>query len=429
MPRTGLWAHEDFRRLWSAQALSAYGSRITRTALPIIAVATLKQPDEMVGVLMALQLAPGIPVGMLAGGLVDRSRKRRILVAADLVRAVTVGSLTLAWALGFLAIAHVIVVGMVVGGASALFQITDTTYLPALVGRTQLAEANSKLESTEAIAEISGPASAGYLIALLGAPLAVAIDALSYVWSAVMLGRIRAVEVVPERAVATADAPRTPLGADLRTGLRVVFGQPVVRAIVLSHMVWSIAGGFFMALYTPYCLRVLNLSEGTFGVIISLGGIGALGGALISRRLVARLGLGRTLLLASTVSLACALFIPLAGSAWVRGSRPLMFAFLGAHQLISDGFAVAFIIQAVTLRQTVLPKAVLGRANAAIHVCTAGVLPVSALVAGGLAMVLGTRTALWIGVLTGLLAPLFLLRLRSLREMPPAASGELPVTG
>ncbi len=429
MPRTGLWAHEDFRRLWSAQALSAYGSRITRTALPIIAVATLKQPDEMVGVLMALQLAPGIPVGMLAGGLVDRSRKRRILVAADLVRAVTVGSLTLAWALGFLAIAHVIVVGMVVGGASALFQITDTTYLPALVGRTQLAEANSKLESTEAIAEISGPASAGYLIALLGAPLAVAIDALSYVWSAVMLGRIRAVEVVPERAVAATDAPRTPLGADLRTGLRVVFGQPVVRAIVLSHMVWSIAGGFFMALYTPYCLRVLNVSESTFGVIISLGGIGALGGALISRRLVARLGLGRTLLLASTVSLACALFIPLAGSAWVRGSRPLMFAFLGAHQLISDGFAVAFIIQAVTLRQTVLPKAVLGRANAAIHVCTAGVLPVSALVAGGLAMVLGTRTALWIGVLTGLLAPLFLLRLRSLREMPPAASGELPVTG
>ena len=429
MPRTGLWAHEDFRRLWSAQALSAYGSRITRTALPIIAVATLKQPDEMVGVLMALQLAPGIPVGMLAGGLVDRSRKRRILVAADLVRAVTVGSLTLAWALGFLAIAHVIVVGMVVGGASALFQITDTTYLPALVGRTQLAEANSKLESTEAIAEISGPASAGYLIALLGAPLAVAIDALSYVWSAVMLGRIRAVEVVPERAVAATDAPRTPLGADLRTGLRVVFGQPVVRAIVLSHMVWSIAGGFFMALYTPYCLRVLNVSESTFGVIISLGGIGALGGALISRRLVARLGLGRTLLLASTVSLACALFIPLAGSAWVRGSRPLMFAFLGAHQLISDGFAVAFIIQAVTLRQTVLPKAVLGRANAAIHVCTAGVLPVSALVAGGLAMVLGTRTALWIGVLTGLLAPLFLLRLRSLREMPPAASGDLPATG
>src|SRR5262245_27138834 len=93
--RTGLWRHADFLRVWAAQAVSAFGSRITRTALPIIAVATLGQPEGVVSLLTALQLAPGVVVALVAGGFVDRSRKRPILVYSDLIRAVTVGSLTI----------------------------------------------------------------------------------------------------------------------------------------------------------------------------------------------------------------------------------------------------------------------------------------------------------------------------------------------
>jgi predicted MFS family arabinose efflux permease len=314
------------------------------------------------------------------------------------------------------------IVGAIVGGASALFQITDNTYLPALIGRKQLAEGNAKLESTEAIAEITGPASAGYLIAFLGAPIAVVIDAATYLWSAVMLGRIRAVEARPERP----PAPKH-LGEDLRIGLRVVFEHPIVRPIVLSHMVWSISGGFFMALYTPFCLRVVGVSESMFGVIVAIGGVGSLAGAVISRKLVARLGLGSTLLLTSILSLACALLIPLAGSPWVGGVFAVSFALLAAHQLFSDGFAVAFVIQAVTLRQTVLPKELLGRANAAIHVCTSGLFPIAALLAGLIAELAGTLFAVWVGVIIGLVSPVFLLPLRHLRDMPPATSGEMPV--
>src|SRR5690348_1687787 len=188
----GLWRHPDFLRLWAAQAISAFGSRITRTALPIIAVTTLGQPAVVLGVLAAMQLVPGVVLAMLAGGLVDRGRKRRILVTADLIRAGLVASLTLAWALGTLSMVQVVIVGAGVGAASALFQITDLAYLPALIGRRRLVEGNAKLETTEAIAEITGPASAGALIAALGAPLAVVIDAASYLWSAFMLGRIRA---------------------------------------------------------------------------------------------------------------------------------------------------------------------------------------------------------------------------------------------
>jgi predicted MFS family arabinose efflux permease len=199
--------------------------------------------------------------------------------------------------------------------------------------------------------------------------------------------------------------------------MRVVFGHPLVRPVVVTLMVWSIAGGFFTALYTLYCLRTLALDEVTFGFVIAMGGIGSLFGALLSRRLVASIGLGRTLITCATISLAGALLIPLA-----RGSHTTVLVCLGAHQLISDCFSVAFVIQAVTLRQTVLPKHMLGRANAAVHVCTSGVLPVAALVAGALAELTSVRAAVWVGVLIGLAAPLFLLSLRHTSAMPESSS-------
>ncbi len=414
MSQPSLWQHADFRRLWLAQAISAYGSRITRTALPVIAIAMLHQSESIVGLLTAAQLAPGVVLALLAGGTIDRGNKRRILIAADLVRAVAVTSLSVAWAIGALTIVHVILAGAIVGAASALFAITDNAYLPGLIGRSRLSEGNAKIESTEAIAEITGPASAGALIAALGAPMAVALDAATYVWSAYMLGRITARETShPVSQVPSAAMSARLHGSDLRVGARAVFGHPIVRHLVVSHMVWSISGGFFMALYTPFCLRDLGLSTTMFGVVIAMGGVGSLGGALLSRSFVRAFGLGHTLVFSSALSLACALFIPLAD-----GPYPVVIGFLVAHQLLSDGFSVAFVIQAVTLRQTVLRRDVLGRANAVIHVCTASLLPVAAVLAGVLAEALGTRTAVWIGVSIGLVPPLLLLPLWKVRELP-----------
>ncbi|MBX3160776.1 MAG: MFS transporter [Deltaproteobacteria bacterium] len=413
----GLWHHADFLRLWAAQAVSAFGARITRTALPIIAVATLHQPEAIVSLLAALQLAPGVVVALFAGGFIDRNRKRPILIHADLFRAAVLGSLTVAWAFGVLSMVHVIIVGALVGAASALFQITDVAYLPTLVRREQLAEGNAKLEATEAVAEVTGPASAGALIAALGAPIAVVLDALSYVWSAMFLHRIRTQEEPPRDAAESASASAAIRGHDLRVGLRAIFRHPIVRPIVLSYMVWSISGGFFMALYTLFLLRELGLSEATFGIIVSMGGLGSFAGAFVSRRFVRSLGLGRAMILTSFMSLACAILIPLAGGP-LAASFGMTLAFLCAHQLLSDGFSIAFVIQAVTLRQTVLPKHVLGRANAAFHLCTSGILPVAALVAGLIAELAGTRAAVWVGVLVGLAAPAFLWPLRKLRELP-----------
>jgi MFS family permease len=420
LPRTGLWAHADFMRLWSAQAISAFGSRITRTALPIIAVTTLGEPSTIVALLASVYLIPGVILALFAGGIVDRSRKRRILVATDLFRAVAVASVTVSWWLGVLSIWHLIVVGAAVGAASALFTIADVAYLPNLIERKQLAEGNAKLEATEAVAEVTGPACAGVLIGAFGAPLAVLIDAMSYVWSALRLGRIRA-EEPPAQKAPSAQSSTWQSKRDLRDGMHAIFSHPHVRPVVITLVVWSVAGGFFTALYTLFCLRTLGLSEITFGIVIAIGGIGSLFGALISRRLVAWLGLGRALITCASISLLGCLLIPLA-----RGGEPWVLMCLGTHQLVSDCFSVAFVIQAVTLRQTQLPKHLLGRANAAVHVCTAGLVPIAALAAGALAEMFSIRDAVWIGVLIGLVAPLFLLPLRHVGAMPePASSTEI----
>jgi MFS family permease len=421
-PRTGLWAHADFMRLWSAQAISAFGSRITRTGLPIIAITTLHQPETAVAMLSSIYLMPGVVLALFAGGVVDRNRKRRILIAADVFRALVVASVSVAWVFDTLEMWHLMVVAGLVGAASALFTIADVAYLPTLVTKRQLAEGNAKLEATEAVAEVTGPASAGILIGAFGAPLAMLLDAVSYLWSALRLGQIRTPEPPPQ-PVPSAESSTWQSERDLRAGMQAVFGHPLVRPVVSALIVWSVAGGFFTALYTLYCFSTLNLSALTFGIIVAIGGVGSLLGAMLSRRLVRLLGLGPTLIATASISLAGALLIPLA-----RGSQGVVLTLLGAHQLISDCFSIAFVVQAVTLRQTVLPKHLLGRANAAVHVCTAGLVPLAALVAGAIAQATSIRTAVWVGVLVGLVAPVFLLPLRKVRSMPDlhSSSTELP---
>ncbi len=410
MPSGALWRHPDFVRLWAAQAVSAFGSRVTRTALPIIAITVLGASDGWVSILTALQFAPGVILALFAGGYVDRHDHRAIMIACDWLRAALVASIPLAAWAGLLSLPQLIVVGAGVGAATALFLITDKAYLPRLIARADLPEGNAKLEATEAVAEIGGPAVGGALIRAVGAPLAMVVDAASYVWSALFLRRIEAAPAAPE------PSPPAVL-ADLRLGLRAIFGHRLLRPIILTHVVWAVSGGFFMTLYTPYCLKVLALDEAALGIVIGAGGVGALIGASLAGRVVARLGLGPAMIGAATLSLAGALLIPLA-----RGGYWTKIAFLLAHQLVSDGLAVIFIIQAVSVRQAVLPGAVLGRANAAAHLATAALIPFAALAAGGLAELAGTRTAMWTGVMIGLAAPLCLLPIAGVRSVGDAAS-------
>ena len=409
----GLWRHGDFMRLWSAQAISAFGSRISRTALPIVALLTVDATPAQIGFLSALAVAPGILVGLLLGGRIDRSAKRPMLVFCDLLRAVLLFTVPAAAWLDVLSMTQLYLVAAGVGAATTLFQIADNTYLPVLIGKAQLTEGNAKLEATDAVAEIGGPSAGGILVDLLTAPFAILADAFSYVVSAFLLLSIRARETL-----APQPEQRPTLVSDLVVGLRACWRHELVRPLFLVAAIEAFFGGFFYGIYMIFLLQTLGLSASAYGILVGVGGIGALGGALAARWVAERLGLGPAMIALLAGGQAFALLIPLAG-----GPEWRVLGLLGAHQLFSDALVVAFLIHAMSLRQTVLPQAVLGRANASFHVAAGLLLPVGAVLAGQVATLDEPRTALWIGVLGALIGPLVLLLspVRRLRVMPQEA--------
>ncbi|PTL80065.1 MFS transporter [Vitiosangium sp. GDMCC 1.1324] len=399
-PSGGLWRHPDFLRLWGAQIASAFGSRITRTALPIIAILSIQATPTEVAVLSALSVAPGVFVGLFAGGHIDRTAKRPLLVGADLVRALLIFTIPFAAWLGVLSMPQLYVVAATVGAATTLFQIADNSFLPALVGTGLLVEGNAKLEATDSIAEAAGPGLAGVLIQALTAPVVVILDALSYLWSAFMLSRIRATE-----QPATVAESGTSVFGDMKIGFRASLAHPLVGPTLISDAIMYFFGGFFLALYMFLALETLGLSPATVGLIISVGGVGAFAGALIANPLGRLVGMGSAMAISLGVGQAANLFIALALHA-----RTLAIPFLVLQQLIGDALLGAYVVHSISLRQRVLPHAVLGRANATFHVVTGLMLPAGALLAGPLAGALGISPAIWIGACGGLLAVPVLLR-------------------
>lgn len=420
-PRGGLWRHPDFLRLWAAQAVSAFGTRITRTALPVLAILTLAGSPAEVALLTALSYGPAFLVGLVTGGWVDRSDKRRILVGADLVRALAVATVPLAAWAGHLGVGQVYVVTVVVGAATALFQIADVALLPRLVPLDRMVEGNSKIAATEAFAEVTGPAAAGFLIQALGAPLAVLVDAATYLWSAAFLRTLRRVD--PPAGEAAAGAP---VGAgqglaakarglvdDLAVGMRTSFGHPVVGPLFAATG-WTMFGmGFFGALYMLLALRTLGLGPAAVGAVIAVGGVGALGGTVLARRLPRRLGLGPTLVLSLAAFHLGNALVPLSAMPFVP--RGWGAAFLVVQQLLGDACFMTFFILATSARQRLLPPELLGRVNASLQVVTGALLPMGALVAGPVAGLLGVRETLWIAVGLGALGPLVLAASKAVR--------------
>jgi len=383
------------------------GTRITRTALPVIAVLSLTGSPMEMAVLASLSYGPGVLVGLLAGGWVDRSRKREILVGADLVRALAVATVPLAAWLGRLEVVQVYVVAVVVGGATALFQIADVALLPRLVPPERLVEGNAKLAATESVAEVTGPALAGVLIQALGAPLAVLLDAASYVWSALFLRSLR------HQEKPGGGGEGTSVLRDLAVGARATLGHPVVGLLVAATGTTMFCAGAFAALYMLYALRTLGLQASTVGVIIGVGGVGALGGTALARALPSRLGLGPTLVSSLLVYQVAGLLIPLAGLPSVpRALAPWL---LVAHQLVGDAFFMVFFVLATSLRQTLLPRELLGRGNATLQIVTGSLLPLGALAAGSVAGSLGLRETLLAGALLGLTGPALLAASKAVR--------------
>lgn len=407
--REGLWRDRDFLLLWSAQGVSAVGSRVTRTALPMAAILVAGAGALDLGLLAAALTLPRALLAWVGGGFVDRHRRRPVLIGADVVRAAALATIPAAAWSGALSLPLLYAVAAITGVATVLFALADHVLITDLVGREHLLEANGKREAVDAVAEITGPALGGALVAWLTAPIAIAADAASFVASALLIARIRKRETI---AAPTAGGT---LVADVRTGIHVVWRDPAIRALFIAAATMTLFGSFMAALYTLFVLGTLGLTPAELGITIGCGGIGALVGASFAGRAAARFGPRRTMLWTLGIGAAMQVLIPLAPPVpWIAMS------FLIATQVVGDGVLTVYLVNETTLRQRLLPPEALGRAAATFHVANGTLTPIGALIGGALAEGIGLRPTLWLLAIGYALALLTLLAAR--RALPARAS-------
>jgi MFS family permease len=380
--------NRDFLKLWVGQSVSDLGSYVTGTAIPLIAVLTLTVTPTQLGILTAVSSLPVLILSLFAGVWVDRLRRRPIMIASDALRFVIVLSIPFAALTGQLTFVWLCVVAMLMGTLRLFFTLAYHAALPSLVERADLLEGNTRLATTASLTEIGGPAIAGVLIQLLTAPLAMILDALSFLVSLVSIASIRKPELKP----VPTEQPN--VIREITDGLRVVFGHPLLRILTLGLAIRSFFGSFIGTLYSLYVIEDLGLSPTMLGILISFGGIGALVGSLFAGRITRRVGIGQSLRLSLMVGGISSLLIPMAG-----GSFWLISIIMIANQIINDAAMAVYGVNEITLRQTLVEERLLGRANASVGVLAEGIAPMGGILSGLLATLFGTRFTLWIAVL------------------------------
>jgi MFS family permease len=388
-PMQLLSAHDDFRRLWLAQTLSCIGEQVTYLALPLTAAVSLNATPAQMGVLAAVGSLPSLVIGVAAGELVDRHARRPILVAADAGRAVLLATIPLAWIMGHLSLPLLYVIALLCGACSLFFQIAYQAFVPSLLDRTRLIEGNSLLELSRSAAEVIGPTLAGGLIQVLKAPLAIAIDAVSFVASAFLIARIQVREAPP-----AVDATAGQFWRSALMGLQFVGRHASLRALAISLAAIGLSNAVIEAVGILYLTRSIGLAPGILGIVFAIGSIGFVVGALLPARLVRKLGVGPTLAWSIAVVGLSDLALPLAGHdvRWVALAVGLGQFFFGL------GLTV-FRVAQISVRQMLVPDQLLGRVGGALNFLGWGIAPVGALIGGILGQVFGLRATLLLGAI------------------------------
>jgi MFS family permease len=354
---------------------------VSALAIPFAAIA-LGAGALQIGILAACRLVPGAALGLVAGAWVDRLRRRPVLVAADLVRAVLLLGAPAAAAFGALALWHLYLLSLLLGFFGFVFEVAHHAYLPALVRPERLVDANGKLVAGESVSEGLAFASGGFLVQGLGAPFALALDSASFLASACMIARIDAKEPTPE-----ARAGRRTLD-EIRAGLRTVLASPLLRALLAAELLCALALQLTGVVYLLYVHTELGFPEGILGVVFALGAVSSLLGALGAERARARLGAGPAMIGGLALFALAVGLLPLAPGASLAG-----LGLLALHQL-GDGAYVVRGVNDVSLRQRIVPSELLGRVNASLRTTAQGTMLVGTALGSVLGEALGYRATL-----------------------------------
>jgi MFS family permease len=412
------WRQRDFRRLFAGATVSWFGSEISELAIPLLVILTLDASEAEVGLVRTAQFLPFLLFTLHAGVLVDRVRRRSLMVTADFGRFVLIGAIpVLIWS-GVDRVEPLYLLVFAAGALTVVHQLADIAYLPLLVGRGRLMKANSALAASRSAAELSGQGVGGLLVAGFTAPVAVLVDAVSYLFSGLAVASIRHRETRPTSADA---ARQRRVGTDIAEGLRLVGRSRHLRALVGEAGTFNLAYQVFSIGLLLWLARDLRMSAALIGLVISAGGVGAFAGAALGARLSGRYGFGPTMLVTMAIGNAA----PVAVAAITRPGADTVVLLAAIFVVMGFGIALAN-VHNVTLRQSAVPDRLQGRVNAAYRLVSWGVIPVGTAFGGYLAGEVGSRAATLVGAVGVASATLWvaLSPIPRLREAPSVAADE-----
>lgn len=392
MSAQALWRQPQFRRFWTAQTASELGDRISELALPLIAITVLDASPGQVGPLTAAVWLPNL-LSLFIGAWVDqRRRKRALMIAADLFRAVVLLTLPLAFWLGSMTLGHLYAVAILTGAAHVVFNTAYPAFFVRLVTREEYLDANGKLSSTRSMSFIAGPAIGGLLVQWLRAPVALVADALTFLFSALQLSRIDVIEVAVDDA-------GEPLLRRARAGLRFVLQSRYLRASLGCATTLNFFGFFATALVVLFASRELGLSAGTIGLALGIGATGGLVGALVAPRLAQRFPVGWVIALGGVGFSGSVAIVALAGGPiWVRVGA------LAAAEFVGGFSIMCFDVPLNSLQAMVIPDFMRSRVAGAFSSINYGVRPLGAVLGGLLGEWIGIRPTLIISAAGGVFA-------------------------
>jgi MFS family permease len=417
--RGSLFGDHNFKMMWSAATVSAFGYYVTDIAIPLLAIDELDVTSFEAGLIRVVQQLPNLLFGLLLGVFVDRMRKKPLLVWADVIRAVVLLAIPLATLWDHLNLPLVLVVVFFIGGFNLLFDVSEGAFIPHVIPRDRLVEGNSKIEASYATAQMGGPAIGGALVSLVTAPFAILLTAITLLSSAGLIRRIRVDEpppvVVENRSVR----------GDIAEGLRFVWSHRLMRPVLLTSLGHSFFGWVFLSVYVLYMKRELNLTDFQVGLVFAAGGIGALIGTLATPKLNDRFGVGPVMVAGNLMFGITGMIVPVAVLI-PEVALPLVVL----AEFLQYLCMLPFFLNAITLLQLQSPDAIRGRVMSSRKFLTWGVQPFGSLVGGILGGVITLPWTLVVGEL-GLLAVgiwLLLNPIKSMRAVPSLEVTPVEVT-
>ncbi len=403
-----------FRNLWLGQSVSLVGDQISFIALPLAAVLVLDAGPGQMGLLGAAALAPHLLLSLPAGVWLDRvASRRRVMIATDLARAVLLATIPLAYALDALSFAQLYAVAFLTGCLAVFFDLSYPTLFVSVTPRERFLEGNSLVHGSRSFSFVAGPSLGGLLVQLFSAPFALLADAVSFLGSALFLGRVRAEEPPVDRAAGAG------IRAQAAEGLRFIGGNPIFRPTLTAVATLNFFNYAFQALFILYATRTLGVSAGALGLVLGVAALGGICGAVVAGRVGRRLGVGRAFALGCVLFTAPLVLVPLA-----QGPEALVLVFLFAAEFLSGLGVMILDVNAGSIMFALTPDRLRSRATGAFNVVNWGIRPLGALAGGALGAWIGVRPTLWVATVGALLGSLWLLPspVLGLRELPEEAA-------